>query len=536
MNKKLIVFGLIMIFLTTNLSSSIASNIKNHKLSNNEIILNNYTMDDTWGLLIGSVSQRQNNLKVCQIMKEKLCEGGWQENHIRAISHDKDCVMNGFDWVQSNSDSDDIILIYLDGHGQVDDKGGFFWLNSTATNTNKLYYTTLNEKLNNMTYKAVLLVIKACYSGSAIPVIQKENRVIFTSTKANLACTKAFGSELIDGLTVASDILGDKNGVVTDEELKEYIYFEGQNRWSDGYDHPQFQDNYTGDIVITNVDTKWDQYQIADNSEGSDFEISGGIQVRQSFVPTKKTITKIMTKTGLGYVKGAKINVKIYDSNCVCIADKTVIDNNPCYYRLWHNFVLPDMTVIPGEKYYILYSIESDGHFVWWGNRENDLYSDGEASFSYDNGKTWESKSFFDFTFITFGSDQTENHGPYFPGNIDGESSGKINVEYEYSFSAIDPDGDDLIYYIDWGDDSDIEEAGPHYSGYKLSVNHTWKEKGTYTLKIKAKDSHGLESNWKTLELNMAKIKNKPYFHNLIFRFFKNYTNFLSMLQSLLKS
>ncbi len=42
------------------------------------------------------------------------------------------------------------------------------------------------------------------------------------------------------------------------------------------------------------------------------------------------------------------------------------------------------------------------------------------------------------------------NNPPDTP-TIDGPTSGKVGVEYNYTFHALDPEYDDVYYYIDWG-------------------------------------------------------------------------------------
>ena len=90
---------------------------------------------------------------------------------------------------------------------------------------------------------------------------------------------------------------------------------------------------------------------------------------------------------------------------------------------------------------------------------------------------------------------------------ITGPKHGKINIEYEYNFVSTHPDGDDLTYFIDWDDGSDIEEHGWYPSGQKIAVKHAWSEEGTYTIKAKAKDLGGLESAWSSYCVTMSRNK-----------------------------
>jgi len=78
---------------------------------------------------------------------------------------------------------------------------------------------------------------------------------------------------------------------------------------------------------------------------------------------------------------------------------------------------------------------------------------------------------------------------------ITGDTKGKAGIIYEYNFTATDPDGDDIYYYIDWGDGSNSSWLGPYESGMAISAEHSWSE-GTYEILVKAKDIHDAESEW----------------------------------------
>lgn len=77
---------------------------------------------------------------------------------------------------------------------------------------------------------------------------------------------------------------------------------------------------------------------------------------------------------------------------------------------------------------------------------------------------------------------------------ISGPSSGFVNVEYTFTASSTDPDGDQVYYWFDWDDGTNSGWVGPYASGETASAKHTWATKGTYEIKVKAKDEHGSES------------------------------------------
>ena len=87
------------------------------------------------------------------------------------------------------------------------------------------------------------------------------------------------------------------------------------------------------------------------------------------------------------------------------------------------------------------------------------------------------------------------NHPPETPV-INGPASGMASKVYSYTFVSEDPDGDDLYYWLDWGDGNYSGWLGPVLSGDMISLSHGWNEKGTYNVKIKAKDIYDDISNW----------------------------------------
>jgi hypothetical protein len=97
---------------------------------------------------------------------------------------------------------------------------------------------------------------------------------------------------------------------------------------------------------------------------------------------------------------------------------------------------------------------------------------------------------------------------------ITGPTSGKTGNSYTYSSSTTDPDGDQIYYLFDWDDDSNSGWKGPYNSGQTASVSHVWIVKGTYQIKVKAKDINGAEGVWSDpLPISMPRNKaiNTPF-------------------------
>ncbi|MCK4995961.1 MAG: immune inhibitor A [Thermoplasmatales archaeon] len=114
---------------------------------------------------------------------------------------------------------------------------------------------------------------------------------------------------------------------------------------------------------------------------------------------------------------------------------------------------------------------------------------------------------------------------------IVGPPSGQVEQEYNYTFTTTDPDGDQVYYYIEWGDGDKIEWDGPYDSGEVVTYAHTWTEEGTYIIKAKAKDIYDYESQFETFEVTMTKSRSLINILNQrfprIYRFFQHLFNYI---------
>jgi parallel beta-helix repeat protein len=101
----------------------------------------------------------------------------------------------------------------------------------------------------------------------------------------------------------------------------------------------------------------------------------------------------------------------------------------------------------------------------------------------------------------------TEDNGPPDAPSIDGPNKGKPGTPYTYTFTSIDPDEDQVSYYIDWNDGNITDWTDFQPSGNSYSESHTWTTQGTYIIRAKAKDTDGFESDWGTLTVTMPRDK-----------------------------
>lgn len=114
---------------------------------------------------------------------------------------------------------------------------------------------------------------------------------------------------------------------------------------------------------------------------------------------------------------------------------------------------------------------------------------------------------------------------PNKPMTPSGPTNGKIGVECTYSTSSTDPNNYDLYYLFDWGDGTYSNWLGPYPSGETCEAKYTWGKSGSYMIKVKAKNSNEVQSQWSDpLPITMPYSYNKPIpqFLELLFQRFPN--------------
>ena len=114
---------------------------------------------------------------------------------------------------------------------------------------------------------------------------------------------------------------------------------------------------------------------------------------------------------------------------------------------------------------------------------------------------------------------------------IDGPANGKPGTSYDFTFNAVDPEGDDVRYHVDWGD-TNSDTTVFAQSGEDVTVSHTWTIEGTFTITAKAEDEFGLigPETTKTVTMPRNKVINTPFQW-----FLNNHPNMFPILRLLLQ-
>jgi len=182
---------------------------------------------------------------------------------------------------------------------------------------------------------------------------------------------------------------------------------------------------------------------------------------------------------------------------------------------------------------------------IYVGSFDGNLYAlnpDGTLNWKYDVGDYIESSPAIgeDGT-IYFGSwdgyfyaiEVVETEPPEKP-TITGPSRGKSGMIYNFTFTIHDSDLDDVYLFVDWGDGNNSGWQGPYASDIEIILNNSWLETGSYTIRAKAKDIHGVESDWTIFKVTMPKNKEtnvNPFF----LRFLETHLHLFPIIRCLMQ-
>jgi hypothetical protein len=114
-----------------------------------------------------------------------------------------------------------------------------------------------------------------------------------------------------------------------------------------------------------------------------------------------------------------------------------------------------------------------------------------------------------------------KNNAPSAP-EVTGPTQGRTGVTYEWTFVSTDPDGHDITYYVDWGDEcGGAEWHGPYPSGEDIIIAHRYTFSNTFIINTMAMDEFGAESNWTYFEVTIP--RGKISFNTIIMRLLERF-------------
>ena len=249
--------------------------------------------------------------------------------------------------------------------------------------------------------------------------------------------------------------------------------------------------------------------------------------VGQGFTPTKNILTRVEIKIRRSdsATKDLILNIKEVLSGSNLTSLRKNYFSIPTEDFNWIEFDIDNIATTPGKTYYIVCStFDTSGNWYEWGAKMGDVYPNGTISWSED-GQQWYLDSTLDAAFKTYGRDNLPPDKPM----IKGPTSVGPGT-YEYTFNSTDPEGDEIFYCIH-NSDGNEDWIGPYESGKERSINISWKKKGTFSIKIKAKDIYHAKSEWGILNVTVPKYKSPFFNFPILNRLFVLFPNMFLMLR-----
>jgi len=163
-----------------------------------------------------------------------------------------------------------------------------------------------------------------------------------------------------------------------------------------------------------------------------------------------------------------------------------------------------------GYEWGKLYALNPNGTLRWAFTTEDTI----ESSVAIDEDGTIYFGSWDEYLYAI---KVIDNAPPNKPG-IEGPHSGKPRIEYTYVAVASDPDGDNVSYFFDWGDDTTSGWTEFVPSGVPVNRSHSWDNRGEYVIKVRAKDDYNLISEWSEQKVTIPKYKatNNLFYRSLV--------------------
>jgi len=441
----------------------------------------------------------------CKLFKRVLMSGGWEQNNIIQLENEyatEDNFMAALDYLANIDGSCDTLLLCILTHGDDDNFDAFL----DYQGTNSIPYEDLNKKLDNLESAGIGIIIDACYSGNAIEFLNKEGRVIATSTIGSAPGLGRFAQrmaiyldEIGDYFTAPGEFSGNRNGVVSIEEA----YYNMVNEGYSSHDFWDWNEDESNQLHITFqdwTDGRIDQitgYTI--NSKGSNpvRTYNGGScynKTGQSFKPDMDKITKIrlnMDKNVGAHIPTKPIRISIRDDiNGNDIQFKDIDPDDIDEFEKYQTIIFNDYINTPDPYYFIVCrtlepEVNEDKFYRVYYHDE--CYTDGNCLLLDETDTDWVDYFLIDNEFIAYGKNNLGNLPPYVPKRPSGPVLGNPGVEYDYYVSATDLEGDQVKYMIDWGDEIS-QWMGPYSSGDVIEFSHYWTTSYKYDIRVKAKD------------------------------------------------
>ena len=259
----------------------------------------------------------------------------------------------------------------------------------------------------------------------------------------------------------------------------------------------------TGDLIKAHPSTANDGTIYISSFNGYLYAINPNGTLKWKYSGGEDEASPAIDKNGIIYVGNTKLRAIYPDGSekwSINVPGGNIDHSSPA--------ISDDGTIYVGAGCNIV-AINSDGTINWhkriankWVDSSPSIAEDGTVYIgsTYDMGKGY---------LHAFGPQ--ESNDPPEPPSITGPPNGKIDASYTFSFLSTDPDRNPISYYANWGDGTNSGWTEDVNTGELVTLSHTWKHVNTFTIRAKVRDTFGLESDETEFEIKISNPRTKTW-------------------------
>jgi outer membrane protein assembly factor BamB len=179
------------------------------------------------------------------------------------------------------------------------------------------------------------------------------------------------------------------------------------------------------------------------------------------------------------------------------------------------------------------YALNPDGTLRWSFKALDDVFPSPAIG---EDGTIYFGSHSVTFDAKLYAIEPIEGNSPPEKPSIEGSTNIRYFLQYTYTVETNDPDGDNISYFFDWGDETNSGWTEYVPSGTPISKSHSWKlfdVESYFYIKVKAKDEHDAWSDWERIKITINLARNKTISQILFFYILEKYPILGNLLQNL---